>query len=90
MEQVHSVEDLGNGLMIAYTDQGVVYTLNSRQFEVVGEYDSGEAWLNGQHYCWERDDDEVLLTDVQTGEVTHTFTDTDEGWLAFAREQLSK
>lgn len=90
MEQVHSVDTLANGLTVAYTDQGVVYMANGGQFEVVGDYDSGEAWLNGRHYCWERDDGDVLLTDVQTGEVELTFEDTDEGWEAFAREQLSK
>lgn len=88
MQQVHSVEDLGNGLTLAYTDQGVVYMANGGQFEAAGEYDSGEAWINGHHYCYERDDGDVLLTDVQTGEVELTFEDTDQGWESFAREQL--
>lgn len=90
MQQILSTEDLGNGLIFMTTSQGAVYTANGRQFEVCGEYDSGEAWLNGAHYCYERDDGDVLLTDVRTGEVEHTFEDTEQGWDAFAREQLNK
>ena len=90
MEQVHSIEGLADGLTVAYTDQGVVYMSKGGQFEVAGEADGGEAWLNGRHYCWECDDGDVLLTNVLTGEVEMTFEDTDDGWQTFAREQLSK
>lgn len=90
MQQVHATETLSNGMTVMYTDMGVIYLANGRQFEACGEYDSGEAWIDGEHYCYERDDEEVLLTDVRTGEVVYTFEDTDEGWANFAQQQLSK
>ena len=88
--QIHAIEQLGNGVTVAYTDMGAIYTANGRQFEVAGEYDSGEAWLDGWHYCYAREESTVELTDADTGELVHVFEDTDAGWADFALTQLSK
>ena len=88
--QIHATEKLDNGVTVAYTDMGAIYTANGQQFEVCGEQDCGEAWLAGKHYCYELEDDKVLLTDVDTGDVVYTFEDTDAGWADFALAQLSK
>lgn len=72
------------GLFVVQQDYETTYTKQGGgEFIVNGEYDSGEAWVDGKHCYYEREDGEVKIVDYD-GNLCYTFEDTEEGWDAFA------
>ena len=74
------------GLTMVQQDYETTYTKEGGgEFVVNGEYDSGEAWINGAWYYYERDEAAgVVKLGNEDNEVCFVFEDTEEGWEKFA------
>lgn len=76
------------GLTLIIDDTRATYTMNGNELLMDGEYDYGEAWINGAWYSYERADGMVIFEDTE-GVVQYTFEDTEEGFDKFAEQVLS-
>lgn len=83
------VVDTGiKGLTLVIDDYRATYTKNGNEFETNGEYDCGEAWLNGEWFSYERLDNGTVVLEDKDGVERYTFEDSEDGWAEFADSVL--
>ena len=70
-------------IYMEHTDTTIM-EYNGRTLTLAGEYDGGEAWIDGKHWGWERDTAAGTVVFMDDEDIM-VFPDTDAGWDQFVK-----
>lgn len=73
------------GLKLVLDDTRATYTkAGGGEMLFDGEWQFGEAWINGTWYSYERTSDGMVVLEDEEGVECYEFEDSEEGWEQFA------